>query len=300
MTGSPSSPKTAIGPRTGIGLRAPHISEISTRRPAAGFLEVHTENYFGGGPKLKVLEALRQDYALSFHGVGLSLGRADDLDPGHLQQVAALVARFEPALVSEHLSWSAFGRVHVPDLLPLPLTAQALDVFAAHVDRLQSAVGRQVLIENPSNYLAFAENMSLENLDYDEPAFLLELVRRTGCGLLVDINNIFVSAHNLGRDATAYLAALGDGRAIGELHLAGHDIAPGDDGAALLVDTHSQPVRDEVWDLYRDALHRFGDRPTLIEWDSALPDLDTLLAEAAKADAARGVTIGAQALAHAV
>ena len=280
MTGSSPSP-TAIGPRTGIGLRAPHISDLRARRPTAGFLEVHTENYFGGGPKLKVLEHLRQDHALSFHGVGLSLGRADDLDAGHLAQVAALVARFEPALVSEHLSWSAYAHIHVPDLLPLPLTAQALDVFAAHIDRFQSAVGRRVLIENPSNYLAF------DALDYDEPAFLLELVRRTGCGLLVDINNIFVSAHNLGRDATAYLAALGDGRAIGEFHLAGHDVAPGEDGGALLIDTHGQPVRDEVWDLYRDALRRFGDRPTLIEWDSALPALDILLAEAAKADAVR-------------
>ena len=287
MTGSPPSPPTVIGPRsgpslrTGIGLRAPHISELCTLRPQVGFLEVHTENYFGGGPKLKVLEQLRRDYALSFHGVGLSLGRADDLDTGHLKQVAALVERFEPALVSEHLSWSAYGHVHVPDLLPLPFTDAALDVFAAHVDQFQNAVGRQVLIENPSNYLAF------NGLDYDEPAFLLELVRRTGCALLIDINNIFVSARNLGRDADAYLAALGDGRDVREFHLAGHDVAPGDDGLSLLIDTHGQPVCDEVWALYTRALGRFGDRPSLIEWDSALPALDVLLAEAAKADAVR-------------
>ena len=267
----------SIGPRTGIGLRAPHISELCARRPATGFLEVHTENYFGGGPKLKILEQLRRDYALSLHGIGLSLGRADDLDAYHLAQVAALVDRFEPALVSEHLSWSAYGHVHVPDLLPLPFTDEALDVFVAHVDRFQSALGRRVLIENPSNYLAFAD------LDYDEPAFLMELARRTGCGLLLDINNIYVSAHNLDRDAGAYLAALGDGRAIGEFHLAGHDLAA--DG--LVIDTHGQPVRDDVWALYADALHRFGDRPTVIEWDSALPDLDILLSEAAKADAVR-------------
>ena len=281
MTGFPPPP-TVIGKRTGIGLRAPHIGDLRARRPAVdflapGFLEVHTENYFGGGPKLKALEDLRQDHALSFHGVGLSLGRADDLDAGHLAQVAALVDRFEPALVSEHLSWSAYGHVHVPDLLPLPLTDEALDIFASHVDRFQNAVGRRVLIENPSNYLAF------DGLDYDEPAFLRGLVRRTGCGLLIDINNIYVSARNLGRDAEAYLAALGDGQAIGEFHLAGHDASA--DG--LLIDTHGQPVRDEVWALYARALERFGDRPTLIEWDSALPALDVLLAEAAKADQVR-------------
>ncbi len=293
MTGSPPSPPTVIGPRsgpnlrTGIGLRAPHISELSTRRPQLGFLEVHTENYFGGGPKLKVLEQLRRDYALSFHGVGLSLGRADDLDADHLRQVAALVERFEPALVSEHLSWSAYGHIHVPDLLPLPFTDAALDVFAAHVDQFQTAIGRRVLIENPSNYLAFAKNTSPETLDYDEPAFLLELVRRTGCALLLDINNIFVSARNLGRDADAYLVALGDGRDVREFHLAGHDVAPSADGASRLIDTHGQPVCDEVWALYRRALGRLGDRPTLIEWDSALPALDVLLTEAAKADAVR-------------
>jgi len=274
MIGSP--PKTVTGSRTGIGLRAPHVSDLRFRRPKVGFLEVHTENYFGGGPKLKVLEDLRRDYPLSLHGVGLSLGRADDLDADHLRQVAVLVTRFEPALVSEHLSWSAYGHVHVPDLLPLPFTDEALDTFVAHVDRFQSAVGRQVLIENPSNYLAF------DGLDYDEPAFLKELVRRTGCALLLDINNIFVSAHNLGRDAGAYLEALGDGRAIGEFHLAGHDAADG-----RLIDTHGRPVPEGVWSLYRDALRRFGDKPTLIEWDSALPDLDVLLAEAAKADAVR-------------
>ncbi len=274
MTGSP--PKTVIGPRTGIGLRAPHISDLRARRPQVGFLEVHTENYFGGGPKLKVLEDLRRDYPLSMHGVGLSLGRADDLDTDHLARIAALVDRFEPALVSEHLSWSNHSHVHVPDLLPLPFTDEALDIFVAHVDRFQNAVGRQVLIENPSNYMAF------DGLDHDEPAFLMELVRRTGCALLLDINNIFVSAHNLGRDATAYLSALGDGRFIGEFHLAGHDAIDG-----TLIDTHGQPVPQGVWALYRDALQRFGDKPTLIEWDSALPDLDVLLAEAAKADAVR-------------
>ncbi len=260
----------------GIGLRSPHIAEIAARTPRVGFLEVHTENYFGGGAKLKMLERLRADYPLSFHGVGLSLGRADGLDAEHLRQVAELVRRFEPMRISEHLSWSAYGHVATPDLLPVPLTHEALDVFVAHVDAFQTAVGRQVLIENPSNYLAF------DHLEYSEPEFLSRLTERTGCAILLDINNIYVSAHNLGRGPRAYFEALeGD---VLQYHLAGHDAAP---GSSLLVDTHGQPVRDEVWDLYDHARARFGDQPALIEWDSAVPALDVLLAEAAKADVRR-------------
>ena len=169
-------PGPAIGTRTGIGLRAPHTGAIRAQTPAVGFLEVHTENYFGGGAKLKVLEGLRADYPLSFHGVGLSLGRADGLCEDHLAQVCALVQRFEPILVSEHLSWSAYAHVAVPDLLPVPFTHEALDVFARHIDRFQIALGRQVLIENPSNYVVF------DCLDFDEPEFLLRLAAMTGCG----------------------------------------------------------------------------------------------------------------------
>ncbi|MBP2157681.1 MULTISPECIES: DUF692 domain-containing protein [Asticcacaulis] len=274
-------PNPPIGTRTGIGLRAPHIGAVRAQTPPLGFLEVHTENYFGGGAKLKVLEGLRVDYPLSFHGVGLSLGRADGLCEDHLAQVRTLVKRFEPALVSEHLSWSAYAHVAVPDLLPVPFTHEALDVFARHIDRFQTVLGRQVLIENPSNYMIF------DRLDYDEPEFLLRLSAMTGCGLLIDINNVYVSAHNLGRDSYAYLAALGHGEAIGQFHLAGHDEAPGDDGQVLLIDTHGHSIRQEVWALYETALERFGDRPTLIEWDTALPDLDVLLGEAARADARR-------------
>jgi uncharacterized protein len=274
-------PNLPIGTRAGIGLRAPHIGAVCAQTPDIGFLEVHTENYFGGGAKLKVLERLRADYPLSFHGVGLSLGRADCLCEHHLAQVAALVKRFEPALVSEHLSWSAYAHAAVPDLLPVPFTHEALDVFARHVDRFQTVLGRQVLIENPSNYLAF------DRLDFDEPDFLLRLAAMTGCGLLVDINNIYVSAYNLDRDPSAYLTALGTGAAVKQFHLAGHDEAPGDDGRVLLVDTHGRRIRPEVWTLYDEALSRFGDRPTLIEWDTAVPDLDVLLDEAARADAHR-------------
>jgi uncharacterized protein len=274
-------PNPPIGMRAGIGLRAPHIGAVRAQRPPLGFLEVHTENYFGGGAKLKVLERLRADYPLSFHGVGLSLGRADGLCEDHLAQVRTLVKRFEPALVSEHLSWSAYAHVAVPDLLPVPFTHEAFDVFARHIDRFQTVLGRQVLIENPSNYVVF------DRLDFDEPEFLLRLAAMTGCGLLIDINNVYVSAHNLGRDPHAYLAALGTGDAIGEYHLAGHDEAPGDDGRVLLVDTHGRRIRPEVWALYDAALDHFGDRPTLIEWDTALHELDVLIGEAARADASR-------------
>lgn len=262
---------------TGIGLRAPHIAEIAATRPPVGFLEVHTETYFGGGVKLKTLERLRENYPLSFHGVGLSLGSADGIDAGHLAQVADLVRRFQPLRVSEHLSWNAFGGVAVPDLLPMPLTQEALDVFVRHVDAFQTAVGRQVLIENPSCYLDAGGEMS-------EPEFLSLLAERTGCAVLLDINNIVVSSHNLGRDPHAWLRGL---RAeVAEYHLAGHDHGPG----GLLIDTHGRPVGDAVWDLFDAARARFGDVPTLIEWDSDLPPLDVLLAEAARADARRGVT----------
>ncbi|EGF92727.1 hypothetical protein ABI_11640 [Asticcacaulis biprosthecium C19] len=257
----------------GIGLRAPHVAQIAEHRPAVGFLEVHTENYFGGGARLKTLERLRETYPLSFHGVGLSLGRADGLDREHLRQVAALVKRFDPILVSEHLSWSAYSHVCVPDLLPVPLTHEALDIFAGHIDEFQQLVGRQVLIENPSNYVAF------DGLDYDEPEFLSLLARRTGCGLLLDLNNIFVSAHNLKRDPLAYLDGIGYAKSVQQFHLAGH-IRSGE----LLLDTHGTTVGADVWSLYNQALEKFGPKPTLIEWDSDIPPLDILLAQAAEAD----------------
>ena len=280
MAAPAPSPEESVISQTGIGLRAPHIDEVLARGPIAGFLEIHTENYFGGGAKLKKLDRLRRDHALSFHGVGLSLGRADGLDADHLRQVAELVERFEPALVSEHLSWSAHGHVATPDLLPVPFTEQALRVFADHVDALQNRLRRRVLIENPSNYIAF------DGLDYDEPAFLLRLSEMTGCGLLIDINNIYVSAHNLGRDANAYLKALKGTKAIGEFHLAGHDEIATDSGP-VLIDTHGRRVPDGVWALYATALELLGDHPTLIEWDTDLPALDVLLAEAAFADGIR-------------
>ena len=269
-----------IGQQCGIGLRAAHIDEVIRQKPKLGFLEVHTENYFGGGIKLKKLEAIRCDYPLSFHGVGLSLGRADGLDEDHIQSIKSLIARFEPSLISEHLSFSGFETIHAPDLLALPLTNEALGVMAEHVDQVQNAFGRQILIENPSNYLAYAQS------DYSESAFLSALCARTGCGILLDINNIYVSAHNLGRSAYDYLSGLDQNAPIGEYHMAGHLISQVDD-QVVLIDTHGDRVCDEVLALYEAAIARFGDHPSLLEWDTDIPALSVLLEETAKLQAVR-------------
>jgi hypothetical protein len=258
--------------RAGIGLRAPHIAEVLATRPALSFLEVHSENYMGGGPGLRQLEAIRAHYPLSLHGVGLSLGSADGLDADHLDRLRMLVERIEPALVSEHLSWSVAGGVYLNDLLPLPLTEEALDVVCRNVETMQAALKRRVLVENPSTYLRFRQST------IPEPEFLTELARRTGCGLLCDVNNIYVSAENFGLDARAYLDALPPA-AVGEMHLAGH-FRGERAGRTLLIDDHGAPVAEAVWDLYRHASARFGHAPTLIEWDSKLPALPILLAEA--------------------
>ena len=273
----------SLAPSAGIGLRAPHVEEILATRPAAGWLEVHAENYMGGGPALRALERLRADYPLSVHGVGLSLGSADGLDARHLERLARLVERLEPALVSEHLSWSVSGGAYLNHLLPLPYTAETLAVVAEHVERVQSRLGRSILVENPSGYLRFQDS------PIPEPAFLDALVRRTGCGLLCDVNNIHVTCANLGGDAGAYLAAL-PAAAIGEIHLAGHAVNDAD-GRTVLIDDHGSRVAESVWRLYEEALALFGARPTLVEWDTDLPPLTTLLDETGRAtqylDAAR-------------
>ena len=272
---------------SGIGLRAPHVTEILDTRPRVGWLEAHAENYMGGGPAVRALERLRRDYPVSLHGVGLSLGSADGLDARQLDRLADLVARLSPALVSEHLSWSIAGGAYLNHLLPLPYTEEALDVVAAHVARAQARLGRRLLIENPSSYLRFRDS------PMDEPHFLNELVRRTGCGLLCDVNNVYVSCGNLGGDPIAYLDAL-DRRAIGEIHLAGHAVNDAG-GRPILIDDHGSPVAEAVWRLYAHALARFGPVATLVEWDTEVPALAVLLAEAAKADvllaaAGRGVS----------
>jgi len=259
----------------GIGLRQPHYRAARDEPPAVGWLEVHSENFLGGGAALRVLEGFRRDYPVSLHGVGLSLGTAGPLDRAHLDRVADLARRIEPGLVSEHLSWSVTGGVYFNDLLPLPLTEEALTVVAGHVSEMQDALGRPILVENPSTYLEYSHST------IGEAEFLAELVRRTGCGLLLDVNNVFVSAGNHGYDATSYLAAV-PVDAVGEIHLAGHstrDI----DGVLLRIDDHGSAVADPVWALYEAALARLGPVPTLIEWDSAIPALAVLVDEAAKA-----------------
>ncbi|HKO06105.1 MAG TPA: DUF692 domain-containing protein [Alphaproteobacteria bacterium] len=264
-----------IAANIGVGLRAPHIAEVLASRPAIGWLEVHSENYMGGGPALATLLKLRRDYPLSLHGVGLSLGTAEGLDRAHLLRLKELVERSEPFLVSEHLAWSVTGGVYLNDLLPLPLTEETLAVVSRNIALMQETLGRRVLIENPSSYLRFRHSA------IPEPEFLAELVRRTGCGLLCDVNNIYVSCTNFAEDAAAYLAAF-PGDAVGEIHLAGH-FRSERHGRALLIDDHGAQVSDEVWALYGRALERFGMVPTLIEWDMNLPPWATLLAEARRA-----------------
>jgi uncharacterized protein (UPF0276 family) len=261
----------------GIGLRAPHHAGFIAERPVVGWVEVHSENFFGeGGPQLARLERVRRDYPLSCHGVGLSLGSTDPLDKAHLRSLKRLVDRFEPGFVSEHCSWSSVGGQFLNDLLPLPYTEEALAHMCARVGAVQDYLGRQLLIENPSTYLAF------DGADIGEAQFLGALARETGCGLLLDVNNIYVSARNVGLDATGYLQEI-PATAVAEIHLAGYTVNRAD-GFELLIDTHSAPVSAGVWELYERAIGRFGPVPTLVEWDLDLPELPTLLAEARRAD----------------
>jgi uncharacterized protein (UPF0276 family) len=247
--------------------------------PDIGWLEVHSENYCGdGGQPRHYLERPRSHYPLSLHGGGLSLGSAHGLDRGQLQALARLVQRVEPALVSEHLSWGAVPGRHLNDLLPLPYTAATLTRVADHIDEVQGLLGRRMLLENPSSYLAFAESTMTET------EFLGELVRRTGCGLLLDVNNVFVSATNLGYEPRAYVDAF-PLEAVGEIHLGGHDEDKDEHGSPLLIDSHGREVADPVWTLYAHTLARGGIRPTLIEWDTDVPAWSVLRDEAARAAA---------------
>lgn len=259
--------------RAGIGLRPPHYRQLLDELPDIGWLEVHSENYFAdGGQPLHFLERLRKHYPVSLHGVGLSLGSTDALSREHLSQLARLIDRVEPALVSEHLSWSSVGGRFYNDLLPLHYTEEALAVVCRHVGQAQDFLGRQILVENVSSYLQFAESA------LPEWEFVGEVARRTGCGILLDVNNIFVSASNHGFEAARYLRSIPI-QPVKEIHLAGHD-----DNGRCLIDTHGRRVADPVWALYRQALARFNAVPTLIEWDTDIPPLSELLDEAAKAD----------------
>jgi uncharacterized protein (UPF0276 family) len=256
----------------GIGLRFPHHAGFLAMRPDVGWIEVHTENYLSG-PAQTVLERVRRDYPVSLHGVGLSLGSADGVDEAHLDRVAMLAARIAPGLISEHLAWMAVDHAFLADLLPLPLTEESLAVMSSNVMHVQDRLGRRILVENPSTYLQFAESM------IPEPEFLTELVARTGCGILCDVNNVAVSSANHGWDPAAYLCAL-PAEAVGEYHLAGHGVREIAPGQTLRLDTHDRSVDPAVWELFDLALALIGPRPTLIEWDTALPPLAVLLAEA--------------------
>jgi len=270
--------------KSGLGIRPELFGPVEdidhNVDPKFGFLEAHSENYFGESIARTKLLALRENYPVSLHGVGLSLGRADDLNQQHLGELKELVEQVEPFIVSEHLAWSAYSHRHLPDLLPLPLTTQALDIICQHIDQMQTTLGRQVLIENPSNYLLF------DQLQIPEPEFLNALAERTGCGLLMDVNNIHVSASNIGRDGVAYIDAV-NSNAIGQYHLAGYtevERNTDDVSETVLIDTHNQTVYQPVWELFDHALATHGARPTLFEWDSDFPEFEVLVSECEKAN----------------
>jgi uncharacterized protein len=271
--------RRSLPPAPGIGFKPQHFDAIFAGEQPIGFVEVHAENYMGaGGPPHAMLRQLRERYALSIHGVGLSIGSAAPLDTSHLAHLKALCERYEPASFSEHLAWSSHGEIYLNDLLPLPYTQETLDRIVRHVDQVQHTLRREMLLENPSTYLQFTGST------IPESEFLSEIARRTGCGLLLDVNNVFVQATNHGTSAEAYLAAFPLAR-VKEIHLGGHDRQSDETGAPLLIDAHGAPVADAVWTLYESVIARTGPLPTLIEWDNDVPDWPTLAAEARAAGA---------------
>ncbi len=264
-------------PRAGAGLKPEHQQHILDTRPDVGWFEVHAENYMGaGGPPHYFLERIRALYPVSLHGVGLSIGSAGGMTPGHLARLKTVAERYQPFVISEHLAWSTHDGVFLNDLLPLPYTEATLALVVRHVEETQAALGRRILIENPSTYLRF------EGEEMEETEFLRALARRSGCGLLLDVNNVVVSAVNRGFDPQAYLDAF-PVEHVGEIHLAGHAVL--DDGEGpLLIDTHDRAVSREVWDLYRRLIARRGPIPALVEWDTDVPAWPILEAEVAQAE----------------
>ena len=273
-------PEGLAAPSVGVGFKPQHFEAILDARPKLGFFEVHAENYMGsGGAPHRRLDKIRELYPLSLHGVGLSIGSPGPLDGAHRQRLAGVAKRFEPTLVSEHLAWSTHGGAFLNDLLPLPYTNETLVRVAEHIDEVQNALGRTMLLENPSTYVVFAEST------WAETDFLREIARRTGCGLLLDVNNVFVSAVNHGFDPDLYLADF-PLEAVGEIHLAGYAEDSDDARLPLLIDAHNSPVREAVWSLYARAIRRLGAPPTLIEWDNDVPSWPTLFSEARRAERA--------------
>ncbi|KAA3622305.1 MAG: DUF692 domain-containing protein [Proteobacteria bacterium] len=265
--------------RSGVGLKSDHYAMVIGEQPDIGWFEVHAENYMGaGGPAHHYLEVIRRDYPLSIHGVGLSIGSSSPLDLAHLRRLKAVVDRYEPGSFSEHLAWSSHGGAFYNDLLPLPYTRETLIRVSDHIDQVQAALGRRMLLENPATYVAF------ECATMIETGFLEEVTARTGCGLLLDINNVFVSATNHGFETFEYIDAF-PLREVEEIHLAGHAVDRDDDGSVLLIDTHDRTVAPSVWSLYEATIDRIGPVPTLIEWDTDVPAWSVLADEARKADA---------------
>ncbi|MDX1486965.1 MAG: DUF692 domain-containing protein [Acidiferrobacterales bacterium] len=280
MSALAASHATAVQPipaRAGIGLRSQHYRDVLETRPNIGWFEVHSENYFGaGGRPLYYLERIRADYPLSLHGVGLSLGSTDPLNTTHLNKLKNLIRRFEPALVSEHLSWSSVEGRYLNDLLPLPCTEEALDHIVSRITAVQEYLDRQILVENISTYLEYCE------ATIPEAEFVSEAARRSGCGILLDVNNVYVNAKNHGFDPLTYVHTIPP-ELVEEIHLAGFTVNRFGD-SEIIIDSHNQRVTDDVWALYRQTIQRMGPRPTLIEWDADLPALDVLVHEANKAD----------------
>jgi len=277
VAAAPPRPAAGVPARAGIGLRSAHYGALLATRPELGLVEVHSENYFGaGGAPLHYLERARERYAVSLHGVGLSLGSADALDPAYLAALKRLIARIEPALVSDHLCWCSVDGRYLNDLLPLPYTEEVLAHVVERIQRVQDFLGRRILVENPSSYLRFCQS------EIPEWEFLAAVAARADCEVLLDVNNVYVSSRNLGFEAADYLRALPPA-CVREIHLAGHMVRPLPEGE-LLIDTHDAPVADAVWALYREAARRFPQAQALVEWDSALPALEVLVAEARKAD----------------
>jgi len=267
-------PATELPARAGIGLKPQHFREVLATRPDVGFFEVHAENYMvAGGPFHHFLGRIREHYPLSLHGVGMNIGGVEPPDEGHLARLALLIERYEPASFSEHLAWSSHGGVFYNDLLPLAYDRATLERVCRHIDCVQERLGRRMLLENPSTYVEFASS------SMSEADFLSEVVRRSGCGLLLDVNNVHVSCVNHGRDAVAYIASL-PLEAVGELHLAGFTRDTDAGGAPLLIDSHGAPVDAAVWGLFAGVVAKHGAMPTLLERDNNVPDLAVLVAEA--------------------
>lgn len=282
-----SAPQFDVGPRfaakdlasasAGVGFKHDHIDAIIENRGDVSFLEVHAENYMGdGGYPHRALERMRHEFAISLHGVCMSIGGPKPLNADHLSRFKHLVDRYEPAMVSEHLAWSTHNDIYLSDLLPLPYTDETLSHVCAHVSQMQDTIGRKIFLENPATYVLF------ENATMGETDFLKQIVEKTGCGLLLDINNVFVSATNHQFSALEYLDAFPLDH-VGEIHLAGHTEQTDDEGERLLIDSHNRPVSDPVWQLYEDVIETVGCIPTLVEWDSELPEWDVLREEAASA-----------------